>query len=173
MQGWAQPLSIRAKPGSGQEPTLVGSGPGSACAAKGAPDCMGVAWPKPSNSGEGIASSPPGVERRRDARVGAASLHPGEALIGPGAHSGAVWPDSACAVEGAPGGKGGRQAKAERLRGGCSPSCRAKPGSGWEPVPVGSCPDSADSACAAGGPQGCMGVAGPKPSDAGEGAASL
>ena len=64
-EGWAQPLSIRARPGSGQEPTRVGSGPGSACAAEGAPDCMGVAWPKPTDSGEGIATSPPG-----EARVG-------------------------------------------------------------------------------------------------------
>ena len=56
-QGWEQPLSIRAKPGSGWEPTLVGSGPDSACAVEGAPGGKGVARPKPSAAGEGAASS--------------------------------------------------------------------------------------------------------------------
>ena len=71
----ASPAPPPAGKGPGWEPTRVGSGPGSACAAKGAPDCMGVAWPKPSDSGEGTASS-----------------RPGEARVGSGAHSGGVLP---------------------------------------------------------------------------------
>ena len=46
-----------AKPGSGLELTRVGSCPDSACAVKGAPGGMGVAGPKPSDAGEGEASS--------------------------------------------------------------------------------------------------------------------
>ena len=49
------------------------------------------------------------------------------------------------------------------------PPPRAKPGSGQEPTRVVFCPDSA---CAAEGAPGCKGIAGPKPIDAGEGAAS-
>ena len=49
------------------------------------------------------------------------------------------------------------------------PPPRAKPGSVQEPNRVVFCPDSA---CAAEGAPGCKGVAGPKPIDAGEGAAS-
>ena len=61
--GSASP-SPRAKPGSvqGREPTRVGSCPGSACAAEGAPGCKGVAGPKPSVAGGGLGrtGSPPG-----------------------------------------------------------------------------------------------------------------
>ena len=64
-----------------------------------------------------------------------------------------------------------KQSNAEE--GAAPPFPRAKPGSGQEPsaqpTRVGSCPDSA---CAAEGATGGMGVAGPKPIDAGEGAAS-
>ena len=64
-----------ANPESGREPTRVGSGPDSACAARGALGWMGVAGSKPSNAGEGAASSVPG-----------------EGRVWPGAHSGGVRP---------------------------------------------------------------------------------
>ena len=114
--------------GSGREPTRVGSDPDSACAARGAMGCMGVAGLKPSDAGEGAASPPPG---RR-----------------PGAHSGGVRPRFSLRCRRRARLQRRRRAEAERLRGRCSPSCRAKPGSGWEPTRVGSSPDSA---CAAGG----------------------
>ena len=111
-EGRARPLSIRAKPGSGQEPTRVESGPGSACAAEGAPDCMGAAWPKPSDSGEGIATSPSG-----DARVG------------PGAHSGGVLPRFSLRSRRRARLHGRCRAEAERRRRrGCSLSL---PGEAW------------------------------------------
>ena len=97
----------RAKPGSGHAPSRVGAGPGSACAAEGAPGSKGVARPRPSDEGDG--------------------------------GSGRSYPH------------------------------RAKLGTGREPTRVGSCPDSA---CAVEGAPGCMGIAGPKPSDAVESAAS-
>ena len=82
----------------------------------------------------------------------------GEAALSPASLDfGLVTPIQHCAAE------------SERHRGGCSPPYWMKPGSGWEPTWVGS---SSDSACAAKGAPGCMGVAWQKPSYAGEGAAS-
>ena len=130
----------------------MGSGPGSACTARGALGCIGVAGSKPSDAGEGSASP-----------------HPGEARVGPGAHSGGVRPRFSLRCRRRARLQGRRRDEAERHRGGCSPSCRAKPGSGWEPIPVGSGPDSA---CAAGGARWGKGVAGPKASYTGVGAPS-
>ena len=81
-------------------------------------------------------------------------------------------PDSACAVEGGPGGKGVTRPRPSVAGAGAASSRRAKPVSGRDPTRVGSDPDSA---CAARGALGCIGVAGLKPSDscdAGEGTAS-
>ena len=111
MQGRAQPLSIRTKPGSRREPNQVGSGPGSAFAVEGAPDCMGVAEPMPSDSGEDTASSPPG-----------------EGRFGPGAHSGGSCPDSACMVEGVPDCIGVAGPKPRDAGKGAASPRRAKPG---------------------------------------------
>ena len=74
----------RAKPGSGREPTRVGS------AAGGALGCMGVAGSKPSDAGEGAACLSP------RAKPGSGQE---PTLVGSGR-------DSACAAEGEPGCKG-------------------------------------------------------------------
>ena len=105
--------------------------------------------------------------------MGAASLHPGEARVGPGAHSGGVRPRFSLRSQRRARLHGRRLAEIQRLRGGHSHVThvppRAKPWSGREPTRMGSYPGSA---CATEDAPGCMGVARPRPSDAGEGAAS-
>ena len=150
--------SLPPPPGEGRVPTRAGSGRDLACAAEGAPDCKDVAGPKLSDSEEGAAppagqslgraGSPLGwdpaqiqparPEARHEARAlpgqspatqGRPSLSlPGEARVGPGAHSNGVL---------------------SQIQ-----------------------PARQEARQAAGAP-GCMGVAGPKPSDEGEGPASL
>ena len=99
----------------------------------------GVAWPKPSGSGEG-AASPTG---RSPDRAGS-PLGWCPAQIQPS------WPK---AWSGCKGVVGPKQSSAGE--GSASP-CPANPGSGREPTRVGSGPDSS---CAARGALGCMGVA--------------
>ena len=113
-QGWFSLPRPRAKPGSvqGREPTRVGSCPGSACAAEGAPGCKGVAGPKPSVAGGGPcrAGSLPGGSR----------------------------PDSAFTAEGAQCCMGVARPKlSDAGESAASPSW-AKPVSGREPTRVGS-----------------------------------
>ena len=67
----------------------MGSGPDSTSAAGGAPDCISVAGPRPSDAGEGTTSpyrAKPGSGREHT-RVGSCQ-------------------NTACTAEGAPGGKG-------------------------------------------------------------------
>ena len=94
----------------------MGSGLSPACAVKGAP------------GGEG-------VRLRAERCMGGLSLSPaGEARVGPGAHSCGVLPIAGLRRLRLDKRRRRPLARAERRRGGCRSSSRAKPGSGWEPV---------------------------------------
>ena len=104
----------------------MGSCPGSACAAEGAPGCKGVAGPKPSDAGDGAV--PP---------------LPGKARVGPGAHLGGIRPRFSLRGGRRAMGHGRRKAEAEQASDGSSWRSyphRAKPGSGLNPTQVKSCP---------------------------------
>ena len=104
----------------------MGSCPGSACAAEGAPGCKGVPMSKPSGSGDGTV--PP---------------LPGEARVGPGGHLGGIRPRFSLRGGRRAMGHGRRKSEAERASDDSSWRSyihRAKPGSGLNPTQVKSCP---------------------------------
>ena len=133
----------------------MGSGPESASVAEGAPGCKVISGPKPSDAGEGAACphrAKPG-SGREPTRVGSDSGTRGSSLSPPSeARSGrertrvGSGPDSACAAEGAPGGKGVAGPKPSDAGKGAACPHRAKPGQGREPTRVGSGADSSIAA---------------------------
>ena len=150
MQERAQPLPIGRSPD--RAGSLLGWGPAQ----------IQPSWPKAARR-QGRRM----VEAER-LRRGRSLSPPGEARVGPGAHSGGALPRFSLR-----GRRRGRTARASpgrssAVEGPASP-CPANPGSGREPTRVGSGPHSTS---AARGALGCMGVTGSKPSDEGEGAAS-
>ena len=87
----------------------MGSGPDLACASEGAPGCMGVAGQKPSDAGEGAASTGLGLEPIR---------------VGSGL---------ACAAVGAPGCKGIARQELRDAGEGAAPPARQRPGQAGSP----------------------------------------
>ena len=166
-KGRALPLPRRAKPGSGREPTRVGSCPGSAFAAEGEPWGTGVARPKPSKQGmaahgaaiptlrsPGRAETPLGwspapfrLRGRRRAEAERRRERPSLCKVraGPGAYSGGARVRFSLCCRRRARRQGRRQAEAERCRGGhsLSPPWRSLgwAGSpfGWGPAEIYSC----------------------------------